>query len=239
MTENNNLENTNLKSNGDGPNNNKKAPDGTYTKPHLILNGVIMNPVKFFRNMPEKGPLLEPLLFVVIMGALCFFVQIVMVSIGVLPKETPLYPFMIVFPVLAVVEAGFYFLIWNLFGAKTNYSRVFRVICYLHAVTPFAVILIPVPYVNAVVLTIWRVILLIIVSIEFFKIPPKKASIGFGILFIIMLYIQIMSIEFMEDTTAGLQDGNGAVGDYKQDNDNGGGPAGEPFDEEPIKDPFE
>lgn len=247
--ENNNLENNssdnNASSDGSQDRGNENVPKGTYLKPHLILNGVVTSPVKFFRNMPKNGPLLEPLLFVVIMGALCFFVQIVMVSLGFLPKETPLAPFMILFPVIAVIQAGFYFLIWNLLGAKATYQISFRLICYLHAITPFTIILAPFPYVSAVVLSLWKVILLIIISIEVFKLSQKKVAIAFGILFIIVFYVQMSILELIKNSSDVDSQNGGAVitgsegGDLVDENTSPSSPVDEHFGEEVMEDPFE
>ena len=149
---------------------------------------VITNPVAFFREMPKRGGLQGPMVFIVAMavatGLVLTLFQIITFHIGtafwLLLLSATVIPICVA---VGVLIGGFVvFFIWKLMGSREEYEVGFRCCCYIGAVMPFCALFNIVPYLGPIVGAAWWAFLFVVASTEVHRLKKKKAWIVFGIL---------------------------------------------------------
>jgi hypothetical protein len=158
---------------------------------------VITNPAGFFRDMPVGGGYADPLIFTVAMGVLAGIVMTLFSLIGLVHADTFMMAlatvvFMPIFTGLAsFIGAAILFVIWKLMGSQCSYETAFRCGAYASAIFPITTLISVIPYVGAMVGLLWMMYLTVIASTEVHKIAIRKAWIVFGILFAVMIFLNI------------------------------------------------
>lgn len=158
---------------------------------------VITNPVGFFKDMPVSGGFADPLIFTVAMGVTAGIIMTLFSIIGLVHGGTFMMAlatliFMPIFTALAgFIGAAILFAIWKFMGSQYSYETAFRCGAYASAIFPITTVLGFIPYLGAVVGLLWMMYLMVIASTEVHKIKAKKAWIVFGVLFVVMIFLNI------------------------------------------------
>lgn len=149
---------------------------------------VILSPVEFYRGMARTGGLVDPLVFVLVLGVASGVIQAVLSLIlfrGVMSVGAALGA-VIMMPVLVVIGsfigAAILFVIWKLMGSAENFEVAYRCGAYAAAISPITTVVALVPYVGGLVGLAWGLYLMVTASVEVHKIEAKKAWMVFGII---------------------------------------------------------
>ena len=180
---------------------NKSAVDvqGCYLKYIEIIQKVIKDPAAFYREMPRSGGIVEPLIFLVVMGVLAGLVRAVLgvVGIGMVGSFLLATASIVMVPIFAAVfgfiGAGILFIIWKMMGSEEPYETAFRCLAYAAAIVPINAVLNVVPYIGPIVGLLWMTYLLVNASTEVYRVQPKLAWIVFGAICAILAISSISS----------------------------------------------
>jgi hypothetical protein len=144
-----------------------------------IVQEVIKDPTAFYRDMPRSGGLVEPLIFMVLMGVVAGIVRAVLgiLGIGLDASFFMALASVIIVPVCVAafgfIGAAILFLIWNVMRSQEPYELAFRCMAYTAAITPIAVVFHAIPYVGWIVGLGWTTYLLVIASTEVHDVESK------------------------------------------------------------------
>jgi hypothetical protein len=159
---------------------------------------VITSPAEFFRTMPKGGGFVEPLVFLVLMGAVAGLIQAVAAIFGIFPGagRGPALAAVIMYPlfgaVFSFIGTAVVFIIWKGMGSHESYEAAYRCVGYLSALWPVATVLHLVPFIGPpAAIAIWTYFY-IVASIEVHAIPPRKAWLVFGIIGGVFMLISII-----------------------------------------------
>ena len=161
------------------------------------MKEVIINPVGFFRKMPKGGGFTEPIIFVAAMGVIMGAINLVLsiVGLGFAPSFGMALLYVVIMPVFAVifgfVGAAILFVIWRIMGSQESYETAYRCGAYASAITPVTTIIGVVPYLGGIAGIVWMAYITVSASIEVHGIKPKIAYIVFGVLFGLLLLMNI------------------------------------------------
>jgi len=172
---------------------NKKKDDLEKVKGKLesVLNTaveVIKTPSDFFKKMPKSGGLVEPLIFLVVLGIISGLIQIFLsvFGIGIAGSFFAAVAYIITGPIFAIifgfVGAGVLFVIWKLMGSQENFEVAFRCAAFTTAITPITNVLNSLPYLGSLLGVAWMVYLLVLASQSVHKLETQKAWIVFGVI---------------------------------------------------------
>lgn len=162
-----------------------------------IAAKVITNPAGFFREMPVSGGYADPLIFTVAMGVAAGIVMTLFSIVSLVPADTIMMAlatviFMPIFTALAgFIGAAVLFVIWKLLGSPHSYETAFRCGAYASAIFPITTLIGVIPYVGTVAGLLWMMYLMVNASVEVHKIPARKAWIVFGVIFAVMMILNI------------------------------------------------
>lgn len=149
---------------------------------------VVTSPADFFREMPKTGGYKEPLLFMVLMGAVNGLVTAVLglfglafvFSTGMAIASIIIYPVM--YAVFGFIGAALVFVVWKLMGSPENYETSYRCVASIAAFMPITSILNVIPYIGvpaSLVLLTW---IYVLASVGTHKLPAQKSWLVFGII---------------------------------------------------------
>jgi len=156
-----------------------------------IIKRVITAPEIFFKEMPKEGGLRDPLLFILAIGVICGFIQVIISILGLGYIDSPLMAFFsiiimpIVFVITGFIGAFIIFIIWKAMGSEESFETAYRCGAYTGAIGPAAVILGIIPYLGSLAGIVWTTYLLVIASIEVHSIEKKTARMVFGTICVI------------------------------------------------------
>ncbi len=158
---------------------------------------VIMSPAMFFKEMPKTGGFIEPLVFMVVMGFLGSLIQALLSIIGLSPEGPAIgvFPLIIMLTFIIVISgfiaAGIYFVIWRIMGSQESFETAYRCNAYISALIPITAVFSPIPYLNQVITVVLTTLFLVIVTVQVYNMPLKKAWIVFGILGVIFMAMSL------------------------------------------------
>ncbi len=161
------------------------------------MKEVIINPARFFRKMPKGGGFIEPIIFVASMGVIMGAINLVLsiVGLGFAPSFGMALLYVVIIPVFAVifgfVGAAILFVIWRIMGSQESYETAYRCGAYASAITPVTTIIGVIPYLGGIAGIVWMAYITVCASIEVHGIKPKIAWIVFGVLFGLLLLMNI------------------------------------------------
>lgn len=160
---------------------------------------VITKPAEFYRGMAKSGGFGDPLVFMVVMGAVAGVVQAVLGIVHLIPSLSVVTSLgaIIYFPI-AVLIGGFIgaaimFVIWKLMGSNESYETAYRCGAYAAAVMPITAVLGAIPYVGSILGMLWMLFLVVTASVEVHKIAAKTAWMVFGIITAILVLMSTCS----------------------------------------------
>ena len=151
-----------------------------------IVQKVIMAPGAFYREMPLEGGLVDPIIFMAVMGALAGVLRAVLgvFGLGIAGSFAAALLSIIIVPVFSVIfgfiGAGVLFVIWKAMGSRHSFEVSFRCIAYATAISPVTAVFNVIPYIGAVLGLLWMTYILVNASTEVHRIAPKLAWIVFG-----------------------------------------------------------
>ncbi len=159
---------------------------------------VITQPAAFFRDMPKTGGYVEPLVFMVVLGAVSGIIQAVlsllhltMMNSGIAASVGAIILMPVLILIFGFVFAAIAFVIWKIMGSSENYETAYRCCAYISAISPVTTVLNVIPYLGAVIGILIFTYYLVMASIETHAIPEKKAWMVFGI---IAAILSVMSL---------------------------------------------
>ena len=158
---------------------------------------VITDPVSYYRDMPTTGGVTEPLIFVLVMGAItglvialtgAGFAALLMVPIAML--------------IGSFISAAILYVVWKLMGSDKDYEVAYRCVSAITAIAPIVGVLALIPYVSTVVQVAWNSILLYIASTQVHKLNASTAKIVFGVLALLFITIGVKTERFGQQLEA-------------------------------------
>jgi hypothetical protein len=166
---------------------------------------VVTSPAEFFRQMPKTGGFLEPLVFMVVMGAVSGVLGGLFLALSNV-LGLPLYPgsqmgitAIVLMPIMyavgsaifGFVTAAILFVIWKLMGSNESYETAYRCIAYLSALSPITTVLGIIPYLGGAIGLLIGTYYLVTASVQAHGIPSQKAWLVFGILAAIFIVLSV------------------------------------------------
>jgi len=165
--------------------------------PQKALN-ILTKPAEFFKSMHKSGGFLEPVIFAIIMGIVAGIIQAIINILGLSYVSRGFLDSLglIIFIPLAVIIGSFIgaaimYFIWKLMGSQENYETSYRCVAYLTVLAPIAAILGVIPYAGVILNALIGLFFIVMASIYVHNIEAKKAWLVFGILFALLVLIQI------------------------------------------------
>lgn len=156
---------------------------------------VIVNPVAFYRSMPQTGGLANPIIFVAVMAFATAVIGFVLSLIGLGGFNRFGGGFsifgLVLLPIGAIIGsfigAAILFVIWKLMGSDKDFEVAYRCLAFSCALLPIATVIQVIPYLGGAIQTLWGVFLMYIASLEVHKLKAQTAQIVFGILAFILV----------------------------------------------------
>lgn len=162
-----------------------------------IARQVIRTPAEFYRSMPRDGGYTQPLIFIIVSGAvtgLLYSILSLFTGAGLGAMNAGFLSLFLV-PIGMIigcfVAAAILFVIWKLMGSTRNYQTAFRCQAFASAIFPITALLSMVPYLGTLIAVIWSTWLVINASIEVHGIERQRALLVFGILGALLLYMNL------------------------------------------------
>jgi hypothetical protein len=158
---------------------------------------VITSPAAFFREMPKTGGFGEPLVFMMVMGAIAGFVNAALsivgihagVGIGNALASIIRYPLVIIIP--GFIWSAIVFVIWKFMGSREPYETAYRCSAYITSLWPIITALNVIPHAGVLIVIAIGVGFYGIASIEAHKIPSRRTWLVFGVLGAILFVLLI------------------------------------------------
>ena len=160
---------------------------------------VITDPAGFFRNMEKSGGFADPLIFMAAMGVVSGILQAILSVVGLGMKVSfaaalsMIFMIPLIVMIFGFVGAGIFFVIWKLMGSSQPYETAYRCVAYAAAVTPVTTLIGVIPYLGAAAALVWMMFLMVIASREVHHLESQKAWIVFGIIFGLLILLNINS----------------------------------------------
>ncbi|MDD2337947.1 MAG: YIP1 family protein [Geobacteraceae bacterium] len=166
---------------------------------------VVTSPAEFFREMPKTGGFVEPLVFLVVMGALSGVIGGLLLALSNISGFN-LYPgtqmgataiillpimYAIGFAIFGFVTAAILFVIWKLMGSGESYETAYRCVAYLAALSPITTLLGVIPYLGGAIGLVIITFYFVTASVQTHGIPAQRAWIVFGILAAIFIVFSV------------------------------------------------
>ncbi len=166
---------------------------------------VITQPAVFFREMPKTGGLVEPLVFMVVMGVVSGLIGGLLTAVfsmlGLHLGAGMVTGFMAIFmmpffyaifsAIGGFIAAAILFVIWKIMGSNEEYETAYRCTAYMAAVSPITTVLQMIPYIGVVLAIVISLYYLVNASVETHGIPSRKAWTVFGVLAAIFIIIGV------------------------------------------------
>jgi len=158
---------------------------------------IIKNPAGFFKTMPVSGGFADPLIFLAAMGIISGVIQAILslVGLGVAVSFLMALGAVIIMPliiaVVSFISAGIFFVIWKLMGSTQSYEAAYRCVAYASAIMPIMVLIGVIPYLGAIIGLLWMLYLMVIASEKVHRLAPQKAWIVFGVIFALLILLNI------------------------------------------------
>ncbi len=149
---------------------------------------VITHPAVFFNTMPKTGGLIEPLIFLAVMGGigamlqsvLSFFGEGLAASLIIALAIVVVGP--IVTAIFGLIISTILYFIWKLMGSQETIETAFRCAAYASATIPLTTLFVIVPCLGSLIGLAWMTYLMVIASVEVHQLDAMKARIVFGII---------------------------------------------------------
>jgi hypothetical protein len=160
---------------------------------------VITNPVGFFKQMPRKGGLVDPMIFMVAMGIVGAILQIPLsfFGLGMAGSFFLALAYIIIMPIFTIIfgfiGGAILMLIWKVMGSSEDFETCFRCLAYASAISPITNLLHLIPYLGPVLGLAWLTYLLVTASVETHELMAKPSWIVFGIIAAILALASISS----------------------------------------------
>ena len=153
---------------------------------------ILTDPAGFYSEMPTTGGFVNPLIFLLVMGAVAGVISGVLGMIGLgrgaMPGGAALAA-IVVFPIALLIggfiAAGVMFVIWKLLGSEKDYETAYRCVAYSTAIMPPMAVLGVIPYLGGIIHTLWGTFLMYTASLKVHDIAAQTAKITFAILAVI------------------------------------------------------
>ncbi len=128
---------------------------------------VITNPIGFFKTMPKTGGLVEPLIFLALIGGVGGILQAILsiFGVGLAASFFMALAYIVVVPIVTAlfgfVSAAILFVIWKLMGSLEPFETAFRCGAYAAAITLLTTLLGIIPYLGPLLGLGWMTYLLV------------------------------------------------------------------------------
>ena len=175
---------------------------------------VITDPAGFFRNMEKSGGFADPLIFMAAMGVVSGILQAILSVVGLGMKVSfaaalsMIFMIPLIVMIFGFVGAGIFFVIWKFMGSNQPYETAYRCVAYAAAVTPVTTLIGVIPYLGAIAALVWMMFLMVTASREVHNLELQKAWIVFGIIFGLLILLNINSQRVARNAEQQMQEFN-------------------------------
>lgn len=160
---------------------------------------VLVNPPRFFTDMPRTGGYLEPLVFAVAAGLAAGVLRMAIglagwgfyMTTGAALVAIVLTPIFVA--IGSFIGGGIFYLIWQAVGSKESFETSYRCAAYITGIAPVAVLMRLIPYAGGVIALAWGCWLLVVASEKVHGIARNKALAVFGVVFAVLAVLGLVS----------------------------------------------
>ncbi|OOG28105.1 hypothetical protein B1C78_01950 [Thioalkalivibrio denitrificans] len=156
---------------------------------------VLTRPREFYRTMPRGTGVLEPLLFLVVVGMITGAVHLGVARLFPGQVIDPGLEILLLAPVvlmvLSLVIGSLLHLVWKLLGSGEPFETAFRCVAYAMAIAPVAVVVGMLPYMGTLIVVLWWALLQALASIEVHGIAEPVAVAVFGIIAVLLILLGV------------------------------------------------
>jgi hypothetical protein len=155
---------------------------------------VMIDPVGFFSDMPTRGGIVEPLVFMAFMGVVVGVILAILSLTGLGPGGSFLVVFFsvilspVLFTIVGFIIIFILYCIWNVMGSRESFEAALRCGAFSTAIAPAVTLIRLIPYVGSILGLAWTMYLLIVASTEVHQIEPKIAWMVFGAIWAVFAF---------------------------------------------------
>lgn len=187
--------------------NNTVSTMGAESGPEMVVGtsilpiffAVVLHPGDFFAAMPRNGGYIQPLLFMVVMGAAAGVVRAVLgmtglagnISTAMALAAIVITPLLIA--ILGFVVAAVLFVLWRIMGSEQDFETAYRCTAYGSAISPVTQLLAVIPYAGLLLNLAWWTIILVAASVQAHRIRRTAAAAVFGIIAVLFAVVGVGS----------------------------------------------
>jgi hypothetical protein len=183
----------------DQPGSGNAPGGGRFDIPQVIAyaTSILTEPAAFYRSMSKTGGLVEPVIYVAVMGLvtgvlLAFLSLFGLGGIGAMGAGLAS---IIMFPIFAVIGsfigAAILFVIWKLMGSGEPFETSYRCLAFATTIYPISAVASLIPYFGSIISVVWMTWLIIVASIEVHRLNAQTVYVVFGILGALLLISNI------------------------------------------------
>ncbi len=149
---------------------------------------VITDPVGFYRTMRKTGGIVEPLIYMIVLGVAAGLLRCLLglFGMGMVGTAFMALGMILIYPIMAAIfgfiMGGILFAIWKILGSEEPYETAYRCGAYMAAIAPITTLFSVIPYLGALISLGWTTYLLVVASTEVHRVEAKKAWLVFGII---------------------------------------------------------
>ena len=155
----------------------------------LFIKQILTDPTTVFSKMARQGGFTEPVLFMATIGVIAGIVKIIVTfffmangaKVGLLTALSSIVIMPITIIAVGYIGAFLLSIIMRLMGKDDTLEIAFRVVAYLSAISPLAVLLLPIPYLGSLVIMAVLFYLLKAAGTQVYELSDKMAGLIFGI----------------------------------------------------------
>jgi hypothetical protein len=170
-----------------------------------IVKAVLFNPAAFFKNMPESGGYVLPMLFIGVMSVAGSILISVVTAFSIFDRAGGFGMYIVTVlmaPIFAII-VGFIWAavvlgIWKVMGCPGRYRTAFFCVAYIQAISPIVVVLKLIPYFGQAVGFAWMTFLLVTASRSLYGLAARRAWIVFGSV-AVMLFVLVAGAQYSKN----------------------------------------
>lgn len=151
-----------------------------------LARTVLLHPRAFFKSMPRTGGLLDPAVFVIIMGMAAGLISASAALLTARASGVDAIVLVLVIPLgyllSVMLVAVILYAFWRMMGSRQGIEVSVRCTAYLSALAPIAALAGLLPHVAPLLTSIWALVLVVAASREVHAVKARVAWLVFGAL---------------------------------------------------------
>ena len=172
---------------------------------------VVKEPAVFYKNMPQTGGYINPVIFAAVMGFVAGLIAAILslFSSNVIGGMSAGFGMLFFMPLVAIIGSfiggAIMFVIWKLMGSEKEYETAFRCVAFAAVVFPVSAVLSIVPYLGTIIAVAGWFWLMIVASEHVHEIPKQKAQLVLGIIGALVLLMNLSAERAQRNAMAHLE----------------------------------